>query len=199
MSTSPRRLHLSANATDTAVLISESKAMPPHWAAITRGSAAEVIESHSARHDRLQPLTRADTWILAPLTVLALGAAVVFYLNNLTVIAWGIPLVAFGIFVLSRLPKPLPPELDRQIIALTNEEAVLTACPLPIALELTEAQHSALRVAEDYDVIDEVLGALIERHQAQIDADQTRRRELAEEIVNDHATEGSRHTENAGS
>lgn len=104
-----------------------------------------------------------------------------------------------GLFTLTRLPKPLPRELDRQVTEVTQQDEILVRCPAPIALELMEAQHSALRVAEDYEVVDEVLGALIERHQAQIDADQTRRRELAEEIVNDHATEGSRHTENTGS
>lgn len=199
MSTNPQRVHLSANPTDTAILISENKAMPPSWAAITRGSAAALIERHHARHDRLQPVARADARLLIPLTIVALATAGYLYLNGATSL-WWFPLVVLGgLFTLTRLPKPLPRELDRQVTEVTQQDEILVRCPVPIALELTEAQHSALRVAEDYDVIDEVLGALIERHQAQIDADQTRRRELAEEIVNDHATEGSRHTENAGS
>lgn len=210
MSANPQRVHLSANPTDTAILISESKTMSPYWAAITRGSATALIDSHHARHDRLQPLTRSDALLPIPLAGIALAATIYLYLSGATAI-WGLPLILFGgLFALTRFPKPLPHELDRQVTVITSQDEVLTACPVPIALELTEAQHSALRVAADYDVVDEVLTALVERHDARLEAakshqralleaEQVRRRELAEEIMNDHATEGSRRAGNTGS
>lgn len=199
MSTNPQRVHLYANPTDTAILISESQAMPPYWAAITRGSAAALIDSHHARYDRLQPLARADAQLLIPLAIVALAAAGYLYLNGATSL-WWLPLVLLGgLFALTRLPKPLPRELERQVTEVTHQDEVLARCPVPIALELTEAQHSALRVAEDYDVVDEVLGALIERHQARIEAEQTRRRELAEEIMKGHSPKNLRHAENTDS
>lgn len=210
MSTKPQRVHLSTNPTDTAVLISANKTLPPVGAVITRGNAAALIDSHYARHDRLQSLTRADTRLLIPLAVVALAASVYLYLNGVPGI-WGLPLVAFGgFFALTRLPKPLPLELDQQVAAVTDQDDVLTTCPVPIALKLTEAQHSALRVADDYDVVGEVLNAIIESHYTQLEAtesrrrflletEQARRRELAKQIMNDHAAGGSRHAEKTGS
>lgn len=168
MSTNPQRVHLSANPTDTAVLISETKAMPPYSAAITRGSAAALIDRHHARHDRLQPLARTDARLLIPLAIVALAASGYLYLNGAASL-WWFPLVLLGgLFVLTRFPKPLPPGLDRQVAAITHQDDVLATCPVPVAIELTEAQHSALRVAEDYDVVDEVLNAVIEGHEARI-------------------------------
>lgn len=199
MRTSPQHVHLFANPMDTAVLISASKTLPPDWAVITRGSAAALIDSHQAQHDRLQPLTRADARLVVPLTVVALAATAYLYLNGATAI-WGLPLIVCGgLFALTRFPKPLPPGLDRQVAAITHQDDVLATCPVPVALELTEAQHSALRVAGDYDVVDEVLNAVIEGHDARLEAEQARRRELAEEIMNDHAAEGPRRAENTGS
>lgn len=199
MSTNPQRVHLSTNPTNTAVLIAASKDRTPDWAVVTRGSAAALIDSHHARHDRLHPLTRSDALLLIPLASIALAATLYLYLNGATAI-WGLPLILFGgLFALTRFPKPLPLELDRQIAAITSQDEVLIACPVPIALELTEAQHSALRVAADYDVVDEVLTTLVERHDARLEAERARRRELAEEIVNDHTTKGSRQAESTGS
>ncbi|MGO2719587.1 MAG: hypothetical protein ACTIAR_04700 [Brachybacterium tyrofermentans] len=198
MNTNPQRVHLSANSTDTAVLLSMSKALPPYWAAITRGSATAFIAGHHGRHDRLQPLSRADALLLIPLVA---GVAIAGYLYLYTATTlWWFPLVLLGgLFVLTHLPTPLPREVHQQVTEVTHQNEILTPCPVSIALELTEAQHSALRVAEDYEVVDEVLGALIERHQVQTYTEQTRRRDLAEEIMNNYATKGSRHPENTGS
>lgn len=195
MSTFPR-LHQSPNATDTAILIATSKNEPVSWAAITRGSAADAIRGHRARHYRLRRPSRTELSWLALLGALSAALAVVLYLTGTPAPVAVLPLLLLGLGGAGLgMPEPLPPTIAEQMGAIARQDEVLALCPVPIAETLTTTQHAALTVAADYEVVDETLELLIEDHNSSIDAEKGRRREVATEIVTGALAPQGRHAE----
>lgn len=183
--TTPARLCLSPNATDTAVLIT---AEGRKWAVVARDSATVTIDAYRDRHFHVRPISRPVGLTLIGLGILA--ALVTGYLYLVGTLSY-LPAVAYLVVavlpvVLTHLPVAPAIAAREQVATLSRDPSVLTVCPVNLARDLTSAEHSALLVAAEYDVVEEVLDLLVEQLDTSVEADRAQRRGLAEKIVDGH-------------